>query len=112
MIWAHHGCGFGCFAGGTPSAIGAETTLQTYLEHGGRLISSFRPRLAVKVAIRSLIITCMPITNFIDKAAATGDTLSGAGFLQGLNLTVTNASLYGYANGFITLARRRCPSGG
>ncbi|MCX6046909.1 MAG: S8 family serine peptidase, partial [Chloroflexi bacterium] len=102
VIWAHHGCSYGCYSGGTPHAIGTDQTLARYLDQGGRLILSGQD------------IGTDNGTAFFDRylharqelvnAASTDDTLAGAGFLQGINLTITNASLYGYANGYINLS--------
>ncbi|MFN8486601.1 MAG: S8 family serine peptidase [Caldilineaceae bacterium] len=102
VIWAHHGCGYGCYLGGTPAVMGADKLLTHYLDHGGRLVLSGQD--IGRDSGSALFDHYLHATYQLDRAATEGDTLAGSNFLQGLTLTVTNASLYGYANGYITLA--------
>ncbi len=102
VIWAHHGCAFGCYSGGTPRVIGADETLTSYLDQGGRLILSGQDIGSDNGT--PLFDRYLHARQELVNAATTDDTLTGAGFLQGINLTITNASLYGYANGYINLS--------
>ncbi|MDQ3248904.1 MAG: carboxypeptidase regulatory-like domain-containing protein, partial [Chloroflexota bacterium] len=104
VIWAHHGCTlFGCYAGGAPGLIGADATLTGYLEHGGRLILSGQD-IGLAQDGTPFFDDYLHADHEVDNAATLSDTLTGSGFLQGLNLQITNASLYGYRNGSIDLA--------
>ena len=102
VIWAHHGCtAYGCFLGGSPAAIGADDTLTHYLDQGGRLILSGQD-IGLDEDGDTLFDDYLHADHEIDVAAVMSDTLSGTGFLQDIALKVTNASLYGYANGSIS----------
>lgn len=106
VIWAQSGCDsgyIGCYYRSSPNSIGADENLISYLDEGGRLILSgqdignwddgtpfYDEYLNANLALES--------------AAGEGDIVTGAGFLDSLTLTVTNASLYGYRNGAIALS--------
>lgn len=97
VIWAHSGCSP---YGGCSHGV-SDINLLAYLAQGGRLIYSGQDA------------GMLDGTPFYDEqlnsdvvsyfAAGEGDVLQGADFLQGIALTITNASLYGYNNGVVSL---------
>ncbi len=106
VIWAQSGCDtgyIGCYYASSPVSIGADSSLQGYLDQGGRLILSGQD-------IGNLDDGTPFYDNYLnadqlaENAASENDTISGLGFLQNIALTVTNASLYGYRNGSIALS--------
>ncbi len=106
VIWVQSGCDsgyFGCFYRSSPVAIGADDSLQGYLDQGGRLILSGQD-IGIWDDGTPFYDNYLNADQIIENAASTGDTVSGAGFLQTLALTITNASLYGYRNGSIYLS--------
>lgn len=106
VIWAQSGCDsgyFGCYYRSSPGAVGADDSLQGYLDGGGRLILSGQD-IGYWDDGTPFYDEYLNANLLLDAAAGEGDTLSGAGFLQSLTLTVTNASLYGYRNGSIALS--------
>ncbi len=106
VIWAQIGCdsGFlGCYFSGSPSAMGAVDELMAYMDGGGRLIISGQD-LGFWEDGGKLFTDYLYANLAADNAAAGGDLLAGAGFLENLALTITNASLYGYRNGAIALS--------
>ncbi|MBX2999064.1 MAG: S8 family serine peptidase [Caldilineaceae bacterium] len=99
VIWMHSGCsGFLDCWWGNPAAIGADGELSAYLKAGGRLLISgqevgkmdgdrgFYDQL-LRADVRS-----------VDGGIPQGSGLTGKAFLEGINLTLTNASLYGSPN--------------
>jgi uncharacterized repeat protein (TIGR01451 family) len=95
VIWAHGGGGYWSLA--SPGAIGADDELASYLDGGGRLILSGQD-----IGFddgRDFYDDYLRANRTLDDAAGEGDTVSGQGFLTGLNLEITNASLHGYNNG-------------
>ncbi|GIV79988.1 MAG: hypothetical protein KatS3mg050_4382 [Litorilinea sp.] len=103
VIWVHSGCSawfFGCFGGGSPASIGAESVLAAYLDQGGRLILSGQD-IGFWDAFSSFYQNYLRAAFVQDMAAQEGESLQGAGFLDGLSPKLTNASLYGYANGIL-----------
>ena len=106
VIWVQSGCDsgyFGCFYRSSPVSIGADDSLQGYLDQGGRLILSGQD-IGTWDDGTPFYDDYLNADQIIENAASTGDTVSGAGFLQTLALTITNASLYGYRNGSIYLS--------
>ncbi len=107
VIWAHHGCtSYGCFAGGSPAAIGADDTLARYLDQGGRLILSGQD-IGSDEEGDVLFDDYLRADHKLNSAGVISDTLTGTGFLQDLELKLTNAGMYGHANGSIS----RSPDG-
>ncbi len=101
VIWVHSGCSawfFGCFGGGSPASIGADSTLAAYLDQGGRLILSGQD-IGFWDAFSSFYQNYLRAAFVQDVAAQEGEILQGTGFLGGISARLTNASLYGYANG-------------
>ncbi|MEZ4709684.1 MAG: S8 family serine peptidase [Caldilineaceae bacterium] len=106
VIWVHRGCGFYyCNLGGSPREIGAEDALINYLDSGGRLILSGQDigRSQEEPSAR-LFGDYLYATLRNDSAADAGDSVSGADFLDGLKLDLTNAALYGFQNGSFVLS--------
>lgn len=106
VIWVQSGCnagGQGCFVANAPTALGAHTVLQPYLDQGGRLILSGQD-LGFWEDGATLFTDYIHTSLLADRVAGEGATLTGHGFLQSLTVTVTNASLYGHPNGAIQLA--------
>ncbi|MEZ4673648.1 MAG: S8 family serine peptidase [Caldilineaceae bacterium] len=106
VIWAQSGCNTGlqgCFYANAPTPLGASATLREYMDGGGRLILSGQD-LGYWEDGSTLFEDYLHTSLIADSAAAEGDSLTGSGFLTGTTLTITNASLYGYANGALQLA--------
>ena len=106
VIWAQSGCDsgfFGCLYRSSPVLIGADDSLQGFLDGGGRLILSGQD---IGAWDEGTIFydRYLNANQVIENAAKERNTLSGSGFLANLTLTVTNASLYGYRNGSIALS--------
>jgi len=102
VIWAHHGCtAYGCFTGGSPAAIDADDTLAHYLDQGGRLILSGQD-IGSDEDGDPLFDDYLHADHELDVAGVMSDTIAGTGFLQDLTLKLTNAGLYGHANGSIS----------
>lgn len=95
VIWVHNGCSYywGCSYGSTDS------NLKGYVAGGGRLFYSAQDAGVFDGApfFDDLFHADMVET----VAGGEGDTVYGLDFLQGLQLTLTNASLYSYPNGAI-----------
>jgi uncharacterized repeat protein (TIGR01451 family) len=93
VIWAHNGCSLyiGCFYERT------DRHLPAYLRDGGKLIISGQD--LSQLDSTELYDQYLYADSVEARAAETGEQLIGADFLQGLAVTLTNASLYGYANG-------------
>jgi uncharacterized repeat protein (TIGR01451 family) len=95
VIWAHGGCSFywGC------DYETLDRNLPSYLAGGGRLFFSAQDgSLLEGTSLYDDHLHADPVET---NAAHEGDTVHGLDFLQGMQLTLTNASLYGYANGSI-----------
>jgi uncharacterized repeat protein (TIGR01451 family) len=103
VIWVHSGCGYYCYQG-APGPLGADETLIEYLNSGGRLILSGQDIGIFDDGASALYDDYLQADLLSDFAAFEGDTLTGQGFLADLDLEITNASLYGYANGTISLS--------
>lgn len=106
VIWAQSGCSSsssGCFFSNGPSVMGTKSALEAYLAGGGRIIFSGQD-FGFWEDGGSLFTDYLHTTTLHDDVAGEGDGLTGLAFLDNLHLTVTNASLYGYRNGIITLA--------
>jgi uncharacterized repeat protein (TIGR01451 family) len=95
VIWAHNGCSYywGCDYEKT------DANLEPYIAGGGRLIYSAQD--AGRYDGTPFFDNLFHADAIQGTAAGEGDTVQGLDFLQGLHLTVTNASLYGYRNGAI-----------
>ncbi|RME65397.1 MAG: hypothetical protein D6790_01890, partial [Caldilineae bacterium] len=100
VIWVHSACGglLSCGEVGSPYALGAEEALIAYLDGGGRLLLSGQDLVwsgqdtrLIQEYIQAQLVT--------DNAGGEGTQVFGADFLEGVRLPITNASLYGYANG-------------
>lgn len=94
VIWAHTGY--------SPGLIEADDELATYLDNGGRLILSGQD-VGLLDNKRAFYDNYLHANFVMGGAAGEGDTVSGQDFLTGLNLEITNASLYGYPNGALDL---------
>ena len=105
VIWMHSGCGgFLCFVGGTPATLGVEEELISYLEQGGRLILSGQNISAWDSPDSLLLDKYLHVKHVETSAAGEGGTVSGEDFLEDLELTITNAALYGHSNGVLFLS--------
>jgi uncharacterized repeat protein (TIGR01451 family) len=95
VIWAHNGCSpyWGC-----PYSL-IDRTLPDFLAGGGRLIYSAQDGGLFDGS--PLLDEGLHADSLAQIAAGEGDTLTGQDFLQGIQLTLTNATLYGFANGTI-----------
>lgn len=106
VIWAQSGCsasGYGCYFSNGPSRLGALETLESYMDGGGRIIFSGQD-IGFWEDGGTLFTEYLYTSLLDDDAAGAGDGLTGMGFLEDLHITVTNASLYGYRNGIVSLA--------
>jgi len=106
VIWAHSGCNSGlqgCLYANAPTPLRASETLANYMDQGGRLILSGQD-LGFWEDGTPFFTDYMHASLADDQASGEGSTLSGHNFLAGIQLTLTNASLYGYANGSIQFA--------
>ncbi|MCB0063078.1 MAG: S8 family serine peptidase [Caldilineaceae bacterium] len=106
VIWIQSGCsagGFGCYFSNSPTALGMSDTLAAYMDGGGRIIFSGQDLGFWEDG--GTLFTNYLYTSLLDEdAAGEGDSLTGVGFLDSIQLTVTNASLYGHSNGIVSLA--------
>lgn len=95
VIWAHNGCSyyFSCYYSETDRYLGE------YLDGGGRLIISGQD--VGRMDESTLYDDYLHADQVKENGGSTGDRIAGVGFLQGLQVTLTNASLYGYPNGAI-----------
>lgn len=97
VVWAHSGCSP---YGGCTHGV-SDIHLPGFLAQGGRLIYSGQDAGLLDGApfydeqLRADVVSYY--------AAGEGDALQGADFLEGIALTITNASLYGYPNGVVGL---------
>jgi len=106
VIWAHSACTSGtqgCFIVSGPTPLGASSALHDYMDQGGRLILSGQD-LGFWEDGTPLFTDYIHAALVADRVASAGGTLTGRAFLSNIALTVTNASLYGYANGSLKLA--------
>jgi uncharacterized repeat protein (TIGR01451 family) len=95
VIWAH--------GDGSPQGMGAGDELVSYLDSGGRLIISGQN--IGRQDNGTVFYDDYLHADYVEDAAAVeGEFVSGLNFIAGLRLEITNASLYGYANGPIKLA--------
>ncbi len=102
VVWAHSGCGgIYCFRGGSPASIGAEEALVGYLDGGGRLLLSGQNIAGWDDEASVLFDRYLRLDGVREAAASEGDTLLGQGFLDDLELPLTNAALFGYSNGML-----------
>lgn len=105
VIWASRACKsqfFGCRRSDSPGNIGADDELMAFLDSGGRLLLSGQDLVEADSGLTYLkdylqVGSAQPGTLFI------GDALTGRNFLSGLELEITNAGGYGYANGWYDL---------
>jgi subtilisin family serine protease len=96
VIWAHGGGNW--WPTGSTVDMGAADELMDYLDSGGRLIISGQD-LGWADDGTTFYNDYLHADYTLNVAAGEGDTVSGQGFLAGLSLELTNASLRGYANG-------------
>ena len=89
VIWIH--------TTASPGSGGFTTLLQSYLDNGGRLIISGQ-NIGSQDGSSTFYQNYLHATYLMDVAAALGDTVSGLNFLNGLNLAIDEAALYGYPN--------------
>ncbi len=101
VMWAHGGGGWGTT--GSTVNMGADDELMDYLDNGGWLIISGQD-LGYEDDGMTFYDDYLHADHVMDAAAGEGETVSGQGFLAGLNLEITNASLHGYANGMTDLS--------
>jgi len=97
VIWAHGGGGYET-SGGSTVSMGADDELMAYMDDGGRLIISGQD-IGYYDEGTTFYNGYLHADYRMDGAAYEWDTLSGASFLDGLNLEITNASVRGYPNG-------------
>lgn len=98
VIWAHNGCSYywGCYYSTT------DGNLKGYVANGGRLIYSAQD---ASIFDGSPFFDDLFHADGVESVAAgEGDTVRGLDFLQGLQLTLTNASLYSHSNGAISFS--------
>ena len=96
VIWAHGGGDW--WPTGSPVDMGAADELMAYLDIGGRLILSGQD-VGYSDHGTTFYDDYLHAEFVMDVAAGEGDVVFGSGFLDGLSLEITNASLRGYANG-------------
>jgi len=101
VIWAHGAGNWGTT--GSTVGMGADDELMHYLDNGGRLIISGQD-LGSTDDGTVFYDYYLHADYTMNAAAGKGETVSGQGFLDGLNLEITNASLHGYANGATDLS--------
>ncbi len=103
MIWSNTAC-FSSYLG-CVRALGEIMTdrLAAYLDEGGRMILSGQD-IAYFDDGTEFFDNYVRADILNDFAAGEGDTLSGAGFFEDLDLEITNASVYGHANGAFYLS--------
>ncbi|MFZ6030011.1 MAG: S8 family serine peptidase [Chloroflexota bacterium] len=78
--------------------------LQDYLDNGGRLIVSGQALVDNSPADPVFFNDYLHARAISNNAASLGESVSGQGFLSGLDLTLNEAALYGYANSYLSLA--------
>jgi uncharacterized repeat protein (TIGR01451 family) len=98
VIWMHSGCSsyYGCWWG-NPDLISADSELSTYLEGGGRLLISGQD-MGQMDGDRGFFDRLLRADYLYSDAGFEGATLTGRAFLEGISLTLTNASHYGASN--------------
>lgn len=104
VIWYHSACdGFSYDCDfGYPAAVNADDELIAYLEQGGYLILSGQD-LGMGDGRDRLIDDYLEVDLLMRTAADTSTRIVGRDFLQGLDIGITNASVYGFANGVYSL---------
>lgn len=102
VIWMQSGCGY-CYVG-SPNTMGADPALTQYLDAGGRLILSGQDLGYLADGTSTLYDDYLHADLRSHYAASQGEEVFGLGFLADLALEITNASVYGYANGVIDLS--------
>ena len=102
VIWASSACGRWREGCSTPGELGADDELSAYLAGGGRLLLSGQD-LVQEDREEGYLAQQLQVGLDVKDGASTGDGIQGKAFLTGLTLTVTNASLYGYSNGWYDL---------
>ena len=98
VIWAQSYCGNASCSLGTLSDIGAEPALIDFLDNGGRLLISGQD-FAYADRNGTLLNAYLQTQYVSDYGASEGGGLTPSDFLAGLDLRLTNGSLYGYSNG-------------
>jgi len=96
VIWAHGGGNW--WPIGSTVGMGADDELMAYLDGGGRLIISGQD-IGWSDDGTTFYDDYLHADYVMDAAGTEGDTVFGSGFLDGLHLEITNASLHGYPNG-------------
>ncbi len=94
VIWFH--------TAGSPNFGGFTTRLKNYLDAGGQLIISGQD-IGYFDRDTTFYQDYLHATYLVDTAASEGSAVSGLNFLSGLDLTVSNAALYGYRNSALNL---------
>lgn len=89
VIWAH--------TADSPNGIGANDELMDYLDSGGRLLISGQD-IGYNDDGTTFYDDYLHADFVNDVAASEGETLSGDGFLSGLDLEITSGALHNYAN--------------
>lgn len=103
VIWTHSGCYEGYYGCMRSMGTTVNDALQGYLDGGGKIIFSGQD--IARFEDGSTLLDDYIRADFVSSSAASrGDTVNGTAFLDDLELTVTNASLYGYANGAFYLS--------
>lgn len=104
VMWVHSGCSnYYCSVGATPQSIEAEELLISYLDGGGRLILSGQ-NISAWTRSSSELMEYMGSKHVDGTGGTEGSELMGQDFLADLSVDITNASLYGYRNGVLTLS--------
>ena len=98
VIWVQSYCGNGECSLGTVADIGAEPALLDFLDSGGRLFISGQD-FAYADRDSTLFNAYLQAEYVSDYGGSLGRNLTPSDFLAGLDLRLTNGSLYGYANG-------------
>jgi N-acetylneuraminic acid mutarotase len=98
VIWMHSGCSsyYSCWWG-TPDLISADGELTSYLDAGGRLLISGQD-LGQMDGDGGFYDRLLRADLVYPEMGYEGSALTGSAFLEGINLTLTNASNYGYPN--------------
>ncbi len=100
VIWAQSSCAdANCYASSTAD-IGADPALTEFLDSGGRLFISGQD-MGWSDGQSVLFDEYLQADLYYSDGGYTGDSLTGVDILSGFQMTLTNGSLYGYANSYL-----------
>ncbi len=103
VMWIQSSCNDAdCFIN-TTAGIGADPALVEYLDSGGRLFISGQD-LGVGDGQSVLYDDYLQADLYTSYGGYTGQVVSGVDILSGFQMTITNGSLYGYANGYLNVS--------